>query len=378
MKKLWYKISAPFGTDPFGGSELSDKTRVSPYGNMGGDAHTGILAPSDNNHHPNDYFSESDKTPLVEKKMEKERKERLKKKNKMKKNPQDNWYRKHILEKIRKKPVAGNDNLIKVAQWGSGGPKIPFWNDQSWITDTYKDIIGESPSKTLDNKSTDSPATENYQQNSNPQNNKDNIQLALQRSVTLQSVNGETMEIGTGFFIGENIIMTCAHVAIPNGKLQGTQTSLTMGGKKYGAYVWAYDTNLDVAILVVNDDSFKSEQFFSLGNSSEIQIGEEIYIIGTPLGYENVVGTGIVSSAPIDYTQGEQITPYMFVSTNILPGNSGGPVVRKDNLAVIGIAAAIIGDESSPKSGSGLNAIIPIDKIKPFLKNNGINFNFQR
>jgi len=375
MNKTWYKVSAGFGTDPFGGSELSDKTRLSPYGNMGGDAHTGLLAPSDNNHHPNDYFSESDKTPLIEKKIEKEREE----KKKQKKNLKKNWYKNHIFKKTRNKQTSSiKNNRIKIAQWGSGGPKIPFWNNQSWITDTYKDIVGESPSKTLDNKSTDSPATDNYKNSSNPQNNKDNIQLALQRSVTLRSVNGETMEIGTGFFIGENTIMTCAHVVIPNGNLKGTQTTLIMNGKKYGAYVWAYDTNLDVAVLVVNDDSFKSPQYFSLGNSSEVQIGEEIYIVGTPLGYENVVGTGIVSSAPINYTQGNQTTPYMFVSTNILPGNSGGPIVKKDNLAVIGIAAAIIGENSSEKSGSGLNAIIPIDKLKPFLEKNGINFNFQR
>ena len=111
-----------------------------------------------------------------------------------------------------------------------------------------------------------------------------------------------------------------------------------------------------------------------LGNSSQTAPGEDILIIGTPLGFENVVGQGIISSAPIAYTEGQEQKDYIFVSANIAPGNSGGPVLTTSNNSVIGIAAAVISTEET--GNNGLNAAIPVDSIKPFLKQNGIKFEF--
>ena len=65
----WYKKSSTFGADPFGAGQLTDKVRTDPYGAMGGASHSGILEPSSGDHHANDYFSEGDHTPTLEKRL---------------------------------------------------------------------------------------------------------------------------------------------------------------------------------------------------------------------------------------------------------------------------------------------------------------------
>jgi len=349
-EKNWYnllKIGAGFASDPFGPSELSDKTRNSPWGHMGGDSHTGILEPSQGNHHPSDYFAEGDDTVLTEKRL----RDKLKKERK-----------RRLLNQLLKKRLKKN-KLKTHAQWGESGPKVPRWTDENWVLDTYNKM-----------QSQDKPTEQQQQpQKEIPQDSSNIIDLSLQSTISVKSVVGEQMEIGSGFIIGNKTILTCAHVVLPGQEQNIKQTNITVsdGNQEYPASIWAYDQPLDVAVLVINDPNFNLSAELKLGDSTNLKQGEDILIVGTPLGFENVLGKGIISSKPTGYEEKGETKEYIFISTNISPGNSGGPVVKSSDASVIGIVAAVISEEGG---AGGLNAAIPINNIKSFLSNNGINF----
>jgi len=79
-----------------------------------------------------------------------------------------------------------------------------------------------------------------------------------------------------------------------------------------------------------------------LGDSSKIQIGEEVIAIGNPLGLEQTLTRGVISGVNriIQETQMPLMLPLIQMDAAINPGNSGGPLV---NLCgeVIGINTAI-------------------------------------
>jgi len=357
---FWYKnikTSSAFGTEPFGASELSDKTRLSPWGYAGGDENFGLFEPSTGKNHANRYPEEDENNPLLEKRLREIRKRRRKRKGQDKK-AQIEWYNNGVnLDYYN----AFKQRMIKEAQWGSKGPNIPTWGGSEWIEKTYENIMKQEE----EHKSPEQPQ---------PPKKKQTVPMEslLQATVTINSKSNGNAEVGSGFFVGPNIIITCAHVVLPGNSTDGLNLVVRFDKNEYTANLLAYDLSVDVAAISIGDKNFNFQNYLKLGNSQHLHQGEEILTVGTPLGFENVVGRGIVSSLPIDYTEGKSQKKYIFVSTNINPGNSGGPVIKMDTGEVIGIAAAVINTEEG--RDSGLNAAIPIDEIKPFLESKGIKF----
>jgi len=346
-KISWYKISEMIGLDPFGEGVLTNKVRVSPYGHAGGEAYTGILEPSDSKTHANDYFGGDKGEGITEKKLKKIRK-------KKKKIP----IKKFFMEKN----TAQKDVLEKIGQWGTGGPSIPTWDSggKDWVSETFQKVMPK----------------EDKDSSPQPIGNKESIDIVLQSTVTINSFSNNQSEIGSGFFINNNTILTCAHVALPNFSTENVSMKVKFGDKQLNATLWAYDISLDIAAIIINDPNFSVNKYLKLANSLEINPGDSILTIGTPLGFENVVQQGIVSSTPQDYMEQGKSKKYIFISTSISPGNSGGPVTETVNNSVVGVAAAVI--SSADVQSQGLNAAIPIDIVKNFLKKNGIKFEFQK
>ena len=122
----------------------------------------------------------------------------------------------------------------------------------------------------------------------------------------------------------------------------------------------------DVAFLKIN--GAKKLKPAKLGNSSTLQIGQNVVAIGNTLGlYQNTVTSGIVSglgrpAAASSQSGGsaESLNDLIQTDTAINPGNSGGPLV---NLAgqVIGINTAIV------SNAQGIGFAIPIDVVKGML-----------
>ena len=108
------------------------------------------------------------------------------------------------------------------------------------------------------------------------------------------STNNETnLGLGTGVIISENgYILSNEHVT---GAKYSTCYITLENSKKYdGTVVWS-DSDLDLSITKIEANNLK---YINLGDSKKIRIGETVYAIGNPIGFEfrRTVTSGIISS----------------------------------------------------------------------------------
>ena len=149
---------------------------------------------------------------------------------------------------------------------------------------------------------------------------------------------------GSGFIADPNgVILTNKHVvADPHAEY----TVITHDDKKYKAEVLARDPVDDVAIIKIDA---KNLPIVELGESSHMELGEQVLAIGNALGiFKNTVSTGIVSglsrsirAASMPMAPMQELRGLIQTDAAINPGNSGGPLVTMDGKA-IGINAAIV------------------------------------
>lgn len=176
-------------------------------------------------------------------------------------------------------------------------------------------------------------------------------------------------ETGSAFCVAPNRFLTCAHVIKKYNKnqaqnkadwmgSQGPTVNLIQNGRRFRARVIDVDTRWDLALL----EAEISIEPFRLGIDS--RIGEDIVAIGSPHGYENNVSSGVISSEGRKIYSYRGAPDYMFFDASVLPGSSGGPIVRESDGAVIGIVTLIISTEGA----YGLNAALDSAYIQEFLK----------
>ena len=171
---------------------------------------------------------------------------------------------------------------------------------------------------------------------------------------------------GSGFFLDSNgIILTNNHV-VAAGANNGTITVELSDGKKYLAKLIGRDNSYDLAVLKIDVTSAPTLQF---GNSDQVQVGDAVIAIGSPLGLAGTVTSGIISSKNRAVTTGNGIGESSFINAlqtdaAINPGNSGGPLVDATG-AVVGVNSAIATLGAGSQSGSiGLGFAIPINQAK--------------
>ena len=131
------------------------------------------------------------------------------------------------------------------------------------------------------------------------------------------------------------------------------------------------DPTTDIAVVRVQGASGLTP--ISLGSSANLRVGEPVMAVGSPLGLEGTVTTGIVSALnrPVSTTgeTGNQNTVLDAIQTDaaINPGNSGGALVNMSG-QLVGVNSAIAtlgGDSADAQSGSiGLGFAIPVDQAK--------------
>ena len=139
-------------------------------------------------------------------------------------------------------------------------------------------------------------------------------------------------------------------------------------GKNYGAKLIGRDVSYDLAVIKI---AVTDAPALQLGNSDEIQVGDGVIAIGSPLGLTGTVTSGIISAKNRPVTSGGGTSESSFINAlqtdaAINPGNSGGPLVDLSG-AVIGINSAIAttGSSFGGQSGSiGLGFAIPINQAK--------------
>ena len=166
--------------------------------------------------------------------------------------------------------------------------------------------------------------------------------LAATVYLEMQDSNGLPLGFGSGFFVRDNLIATNYHViegaARGTAKLVGQFNTYTIEG------VTATDKTNDLALLKVTVSGIKP---LPLGNSSDVKIGETVYVAGNPRGLEGTFSDGIISSRRDKYTK-ERLQ----MTAPISPGSSGGPVLNSKG-EVIGVSfMTLVG-------GQNLNFAIP-------------------
>ena len=172
--------------------------------------------------------------------------------------------------------------------------------------------------------------------------------------------------LGSGFvYDKEHHIVTNSHVVDKSKTVDIT----FVDGNTYTASVIGNDPYSDISVLEITDSSsFLSSGQNStvnplvMGNSSKLEVGQEIIAIGNPFGLGDIMTTGIVSQIgrllPNPHT-GFTIADGIQTDAVINPGNSGGPLLNMQG-QVIGINTAV---SSSSGIFSGVGFAIPSNTI---------------
>jgi S1-C subfamily serine protease len=162
---------------------------------------------------------------------------------------------------------------------------------------------------------------------------------------------------GSGFIIDSTgNILTNAHVV--NG---ADRVVITLkDGRSFDAIVEGVDEVTDLAVVKIDDGEDDVLPVAALGDSDQVEVGDWAIAVGNPLGLDNTVTLGIIST--LKRTSSSVGIPgkrLEFIQTDaaINPGNSGGPLVNQRG-EVIGINTAIRAD------AMGIGFAIPINKAK--------------
>ncbi len=143
------------------------------------------------------------------------------------------------------------------------------------------------------------------------------------RTGHLETVEGESRLVGSGFVIGPGEIVTNAHVATPFGA-PAQITVETQDGGSFPARLRGVDHASDLALLQVDSSSLPA---LAWGNSDELRLGDETWAIGNPLDVGISVTRGTISTLARMHTGMNQVEAFLHSDAFITHGNSGGPLV---------------------------------------------------
>lgn len=198
------------------------------------------------------------------------------------------------------------------------------------------------------------------------------IDVAKKVSPAVVSITTQTVQPGIFGFgstqseaAGTGMILTSDGLILTNNHVVSGSTSVTVftsDGKQYKGTVVAANSASDYAFVRI---SAKNLPTVTLGDSSAVQVGQQVVAIGNALGqFQNTVTEGIISgkgrpvqAADAGSSNIESLTDLFQTDAAINEGNSGGPLVNLDG-QVIGIDTAIAGDAQN------IGFAIPINEVK--------------
>lgn len=260
---------------------------------------------------------------------------------------------------------------------------IILWIIIIYILNTYPNIeIYEPTYEASKTKSTvDEQAVENVEEKSK------NVADVIEETVKCVVGISKLKNAGTSIFssstenqlgLGTGIILTDNGYILSNEHVTGNKYSkcyitLENGNNHEGTVMWS-DSNLDLSIVKIEANNLS---YVTLADSDNIRIGEQVYAIGNPIGYEfrRTVTAGIISAKnrTIKIEEDEKssyMTDLIQTDATINPGNSGGPLIYP-NGEVIGINTVKI------SSAEGIGFAIPINIVKPIIENYKTTGNFE-
>jgi S1-C subfamily serine protease len=198
------------------------------------------------------------------------------------------------------------------------------------------------------------------------------VQITRENKQAPDSPGDENVtSLGSGFvFDKEGRIITNHHVVQDSKSVDVT----FIDGNRYVASVVGSDPFNDVAVIKITQNISEKLRPLILGNSSAVEVGDQVIAIGNPYGLAGSMSLGIVSQkGRLISTEGSAFSIPSVIQTDALinPGNSGGPLLNSQE-EVIGMNTAGVLSDSGAFSGIGL--AVPsntISKIVPVLISKG-------
>src|SRR6266542_487806 len=163
-----------------------------------------------------------------------------------------------------------------------------------------------------------------------------------------QSVGPAVVSVRTNQGLGSGVIYDS------NGHVVEGAQSITIGlvdGRHFNGKVVGSDGGFDVAVIKIDGSNLPSAP---LGNSSALQVGQDVVAIGNPFGFDHTLTKDFVSALnrPVSEGQGSYNQPMVQTDAAINPGNSGGPLLDL-NGQVVGITTLVAAPQGFPAQGLG-------------------------
>ncbi|MCA9562446.1 MAG: trypsin-like peptidase domain-containing protein [Myxococcales bacterium] len=171
------------------------------------------------------------------------------------------------------------------------------------------------------------------------------------RSFTAEGEGSGVIINSAGYILTNNHVVENARVIIVR----------TTSGDEYSAEVVGTDPPTDVALIKIESD--EPLPIAPFGDSDELHVGDWVLAIGSPLGLDFTVTSGIVSALgrrDIHPDGREMYENFIQTDASINPGNSGGPLINLRG-EVIGVNTAV------NRLGQGIGFAIPINMVKAII-----------
>lgn len=189
----------------------------------------------------------------------------------------------------------------------------------------------------------------------------------------------QAQDIGSGFVVStDGLLVTNKHV-VSDASMK--YQVITADNKIFDVQKIYRDPLNDVAILKIDPTQNKDTKLkpVTLGDSTNLQVGQFVVAIGTALGqFRNTVTTGVVSGLGRGITAGDSMQGFSEKLDNVIqtsaainPGNSGGPLLNSAG-QVIGVDTAVA------QSGQNIGFALPINVIKQSIANFNSTGQFNR
>ncbi len=268
---------------------------------------------------------------------------------------QDNYLSQMDIGKMYANGLGTVANYVKAYAWLSialtNFPKVSDFNDEIKEIQKY---LNKLESK-LSHKQID------IAQNYDPRQS-DNIPKSNSKNKLSKNRTG----IGTGFFINTSNVVTNHHVVEECSSIE-----LVRGEYRADAKIIVDDSRNDLAVLKTGKTN---DKYLKLRAGKSIRIGEEIIVLGYPLG--KLLGSGIkLTTGDVSSMTGLlDDSTNMQISAPVQPGNSGGPLLDKSG-NVVGVIYSRVEKTLSGRSTQNVNLAIKSNILQMLLDTKNIEYN---
>jgi serine protease Do len=184
------------------------------------------------------------------------------------------------------------------------------------------------------------------------------VAITNEKRVPTGSTVSTGISYGTGFILSANGYIVTNHHVIEGAT---TLTVTTHDGVNYTAMVRGYDATHDLAVLKIEAAGLPA---VTIGSSSDLIVGDQVAVIGNPLGDLNSTLTvGYISGKDRVISTDGSLINMLQTDASVNPGNSGGPIFNMNGELVGIITAKYSGITASGATIEGIGFAIPVDDV---------------